>query len=315
MKTNSLWPFQKRVIMNKKIVSLLSILLPGLATAQAADSSGGYLLEIVLALAVVVAVIALIVLLVTLNVVKVLLAAQKEEEAAEAVVEEEPSAVGKLWVSINDFQPIEEESKVLTDHEYDGIRELDNNLPPWWKWLFYASIGFAAIYLVYFHVLGMGPSSGEEYIAEMEAAEVQKAAYQAQLAANMGDAEIPTEGPEAILAGQSVFIKFCAACHGNVGQGGPVGPNLTDQYWIHGGSRGQILSTIENGVPAKGMVPWKGQLAPTEIQQLASYIISLEGTNPPDGKAPQGDLYDRAAEEGAEEAEEAETGEPVALNE
>ena len=303
----------KSRIMNRSIAVLLALLIPGLASAQTAEGTGfleTYFVEIILGLAVAVALIALLVLVVTLNVVQTLLAAQKEEEGEE--VAEAPSAMQDFWVSVNDFKPIEEEADVMTDHEYDGIRELDNNLPPWWKWLFYASIGFAVIYLAYFHVLGIGMSQDESYVAQMQQAEKEIAAYQAQLAANAGDAEQPTDGPDAIVAGKSVFVKFCAACHGNEGQGGLVGPNLADNYWIHGGSKGQIVSTIENGVPTKGMVAWKGQLAPYEIQQVAAFIISLDGTNPPNAKGPEGEPYDRSSEEPAESPE---TDEPVALNE
>ena len=290
----------------KRLMFLMAALIPGIASAQQGEYPGffeTYFIESVLTLAASVCIVALIVLIVTFNAIRTLLNAQKPAEEVQAKVEE-PSIFQKWWDSVNDLKPMQREVDILTDHEYDGIRELDNNLPPWWKWMFYLSIVFGVVYLVHFHVLNTGMSSGEEYAYEMDEAAREVAEYKALLASTQGDVEVPTEGPEAIAAGKSTYIKFCAACHGNGGQGG-VGPNFADQYWIHGGSLEDIVATIEDGVPAKGMISWKSQLSPAEIKQVAAFIITLEGTNPPNPKDPQGELYER---------EDLQVGEPMAIN-
>lgn len=297
--------------MKKFLITLLA-LIP--LTSFGQESAGffeTYLIETVLTLAIFVCLIALAVLVVVLNVVKTLLATQTAEE--ETTEEAAPSVFEKWWSSINDLKPMDQEAVVMTNHEYDGIRELDNNLPPWWKWMFYVTIAFAVVYLIHFHVLQTGPTSDEEYRQEMVIAEKQIADYKARLLADAGDVEVPVTGPEAILAGKGVYIKFCAACHGNQGQGG-IGPNFSDPYWIHGGSMENIISVVENGVPAKGMIAWKNQLSSPEIQQVSAFIYSLEGTNPPNPKAPQGDLFERVEEVPEEEVEQAAMGEPVTMN-
>ncbi len=297
----------------KKLAILTLSTLPLAASAQG-ETVGffeTYFLETVLTLALVVCLIALAVLLVTLSAIKTLLVAQQETEASEEKVKA-PSAFAQWWDRINDLKPMEQEAVVLTDHEYDGIRELDNNLPPWWKWMFYVTIIFAVVYLIHYHVLQTGPTSQEEYVAEMAQAEKDVAAYKAMLAANQGESEIPVTGPVAIAAGQKIYMNYCAACHGNKGQGG-IGPNFADQYWIHGGSMEDIIATIENGVPAKGMISWKNQLSGPEIQQVSLFIYELEGTNPPNPKDAQGELFERTETEEATGEEEV-VGEAVSMN-
>ncbi len=205
----------------------------------------------------------------------------------------------RLWQKLQDSKPIEEESEIELDHDYDGIRELDNNLPPWWLWGFYLSIAFAVVYIVRFHVLG-APLQQEEYEQAMVEAEIAKAEY-LKTAANLIDetsVEILT-GEADLKAGATLYAANCVACHAPDGGGG-IGPNLVDAYWIHGGDVKDIFSTIKYGVPAKGMIPWKDQLKPIEIQQLTSFILSLQGTTAADPKEAQGDLY---APDGAAPAE------------
>ena len=245
-----------------------------------------YFAEIVLSIALGVALVALLLLVVTLQAVMVFRKSMEEER----VVKE--TLVSKWWRSVNRFKPMEQETVVMTSHEYDGIRELDNNLPPWWKGLFYATIVFSLFYLVNFHIMGTGQTQAEEYEAELALAEKQVAAYKASLLAQEGPSEEPVEGPEAIAAGKKVYQKFCSACHGAQGQGG-IGPNFADQYWIHGGSMANIITIIEEGVPTKGMIAWKNQLSGAEIRQVAAFIYDLEGTNPDGQKEPQGDLFER----------------------
>ena len=216
-----------------------------------------------------------------------------------AIVQE--SLVGKMMHKLTDAVPVEKEEEVLTDHEYDGIRELDNNLPPWWTTLFYATIAFSVVYLVYYHVLDMGPLQEEEYQIQMANAEAALEEFRAEKAeeGELIDEEnvnIVTDESTLAEAGR-IYMQYCSACHGNEGQGG-VGPNLTDNYWIHGGSVQDIFNTIKYGVPEKGMIAWQGQLSPEQMQGLSSYILeSLVGTNPPNPKESQGELYESQGEE------------------
>jgi cytochrome c oxidase cbb3-type subunit III len=178
--------------------------------------------------------------------------------------------------------------KLLSGHEYDGIRELDNKLPKWWLGLFFITIIFAVVYFVSFHVLKIGNTPEEEYKNEVAAANLE---YQGAGPSNTIDAgNVTLLTDEAAMAeGKTIFDKNCVVCHLAQGQG-LVGPNLTDEYWIHGCKIGQIFNLITIGVPEKGMISWQSQLTPEQIQKVASYIVSLQGSNPPNPKAPQGDL-------------------------
>ncbi|HRG59429.1 MAG TPA: cbb3-type cytochrome c oxidase N-terminal domain-containing protein [Bacteroidia bacterium] len=197
----------------------------------------------------------------------------------------------KISTSLNDSIPLEREAEFMTDHEYDGIRELDNNLPPWWKYGFYLTIVIGIIYLFNYHITRTYPLQSAEYQKELADAAIAKEAYLKTVADKVDESNVTllTAASE-LSAGQTIFKANCVACHGQEGEG-TVGPNLTDEYWIHGGGVKNIFKTIKYGVPAKGMIAWQAQLKPNEMQQVASYIMSLKGTNPPGAKAPQGDLY------------------------
>lgn len=194
-------------------------------------------------------------------------------------------------LSLTDNVPVEEEDSVMLDHDYDGIKELDNNLPPWWVYMFYATIIFSVVYIVRFHITGSGQLSHEEYMAEMDAAVAEKAEMMANATESITEDNVVflVDAPT-IEKGAAIFQGNCATCHGQLGEGG-AGPNLTDEYWIHGGSINSIFKTIKYGVPAKGMIAWQSQFSPKQMQQVASYIKTLKGTNPPNGKAPQGEIY------------------------
>lgn len=194
----------------------------------------------------------------------------------------------KYW---EDAVPVEREQEVLLHHEYDGIRELDNNLPPWWINMFYITIVFAGIYMYYYHFGGGGPSSTEEYQIEVAEAKQQRAIALAGQANQVDESSVKALTESGALGeGELIYKNVCAACHGQKGEGG-VGPNMTDEYWIHGGGIKDIFKTIKQGVPEKGMISWSSQLNPSDIQKVASYILTLKGTNPPNPKAPQGVIW------------------------
>ena len=174
---------------------------------------------------------------------------------------------------------------LLLDHEADGIRELDNNLPRWWVWLFYLCIGYAAIYMVYYHVLQAGDLQVAEYEKEWNRGEEIKNAALAKFESSLGTLE-PSQDPVVMGKGHQTFLTMCAPCHRPDG-GGLVGPNLCDDYWIHGSNFVDKVKTIVNGVPEKGMLSWKGVLKPSEIHAVASYIQTLQGTTPPNPKPPE----------------------------
>jgi cytochrome c oxidase cbb3-type subunit 3 len=182
------------------------------------------------------------------------------------------------------------------DHDYDGIRELDNALPPWWKYGFYVTIVVAVIYLLRFHMWGTGPSPEQEYATEMEKAQIQIQEYMAKAKDLVDENNVSLADASGISAGNALYQKTCVACHGQKGEGG-VGPNLTDDYWIHGGSMNDIFKTIKYGFPDKGMQSWQAQFSPKQIQQISSFVKSLHGTNPSNPKAPQGDLYQEGGKE------------------
>jgi cytochrome c oxidase cbb3-type subunit 3 len=197
----------------------------------------------------------------------------------------------KLVKALTKSEPIENEGQLLLDHDYDGIKELDNNLPPWWIYLFYACIGFAAIYLVRFEILG-ADNQEMELKKEMAQAKFEVAEYMKTAPDLMDEKTVTllTDAPS-LAEGKTIFTTNCAACH-RADAGGQIGPNLTDDLWILGGGIKNIFHTLVNGGrDGKGMISWKGTLKPKEMQKVASYIISLKGSNPKDPKAPEGEVW------------------------
>jgi cytochrome c oxidase cbb3-type subunit III len=196
-----------------------------------------------------------------------------------------------FWEKVNAAVPIEKEADVMLDHDYDGIKELDNNLPPWWKYGFYFTIVWAFGYLVYYHVMGAGPLSIDSYQAEMEEARIQKELFMRDAKNNVDESSVLMADAAGIADGASIYKSNCAACHGNLGEGN-VGPNLTDTYWIHGGDLKSIFKSVRYGIPANGMKAWESDLSPVQMQNVSSFIKTLTGTNPPNPKAAQGDLFE-----------------------
>ena len=186
---------------------------------------------------------------------------------------------------------IEEEHEIVLDHNYDGIKELDNNLPPWWVYMFYATIIFAVVYLVRFQVFKEYNQADEYELAVTEAkAEIAEWKKTAKNLVDVNTVELLTEASD-LKTGQAIFQSNCVACHKADGGGG-IGPNLTDNHWILGGGIKNVFNTIsEGGRDGKGMVSWKSDLKPLEMAQVASYVLSFQGTTPAEPKDPEGDIW------------------------
>ncbi len=287
----------------KKLLMAFFLMIPGITWAQSeASETVGYFeqyqLEIVLGLVVVVCLVALLVLFVALYTIQSLVRLDKESKGE---VAQEDSAFAGIWNSINDFKSEEEEEALLTDHEYDGIKELDNDLPPWWLWGFYFTIAFGVVYLMAYHVFQWAPLQDEEYKNEMAAAKIEVEKFLATQENLVDETNVELLLADADLtSGKNMYDANCVACHGSEGQGG-VGPNLTDKYWKHGGDIKDIFKSIKYGIPEKGMISWQNQFNPKKIQQIASYIYTMEGTNPSNPKDPEGELFER--ESGSEESD------------
>jgi len=247
-------------------------------------------------------VVLLLVLLVAvymLQVINVMARQAAQERARRLGIEykKEPSMWSKLWSKSNDFVPLEKEVDIMLDHSYDGIRELDNHLPPWWKWLFYFTIGWSAVYLLFYHVTDTLPLSGKEYDNEVAIAQEQLKKLQAANPVAAIDETNVTAATDAlaIADGKQTFLNNCASCH-RKDAGGDIGPNLTDEYWKHGGNIKDIFKVVRHGVQGTNMIAWEGFISPEKMQNVASYILTLKGSNPENPKKPEGEIYKPAGE-------------------
>lgn len=203
----------------------------------------------------------------------------------------------RVWNKVNSFRPMEEEGKIDTGHSYDGIRELDNVTPPWFTTAFLLTIVFGLVYLYRYHVAHSAPLQVEEFKTEMAVAEADKVKFLATQSNNVDESNVKELGAADIAEGKKIFTEKCVACHQAHGGSMPggVGPNLTDDYWLHGGSIVDVFKTIKYGWPEKGMISWKDQMTPNQMAQTASFVLSLKGSNPPNAKEPQGELYTAVA--------------------
>ncbi|AWO00553.1 hypothetical protein DLD77_01965 [Chitinophaga alhagiae] len=246
-----------------------------------ADSSF-YLLISVIALE-------LLVIMMLLYALRVLTGIQRKRKPKTATAKPRVNWLEKL----NKTKSVDATSEADVDmgHDYDGIRELNNPTPPWWRWGFYASMLFAVVYLWRYHVSHAAPLQLEELAIAQAKAEEAKAAYLQNAANNIDENNVTLlTAATDIEDGKKLFGANCAACHGQEGQG-MVGPNLTDEFWLHGGQVKDIFSTIKYGVPEKGMKSWKEDFSPRQLAQLTAFIKSIHGTNPPNPKAKEGTIY------------------------
>ncbi|GJM62320.1 cbb3-type cytochrome c oxidase N-terminal domain-containing protein [Persicobacter diffluens] len=264
-------------------MALLMGMMPELAFAQ----SGGGLdeataLKIMLGLTTAISLGVLLVAIFTLKVVNTVM--QQEAEKKAEAEGKELVRQSWWWGIANEAVPIEQEEEILLDHNYDGIQELDNHLPPWWKALFAATVVFGVIYVGVYHVFNLAPLSGKAYDIEMAEAALK--------AADIDESNVTLLTDDAGLTrGEEIFVGKCVVCHGKQGEG-KIGPNLTDEYWIHGGGIKDVFKVVKDGGrPGKGMISWKKQLSAKDMQAVSSYILTLQGTNPPNAKEAEGEKY------------------------
>lgn len=212
-----------------------------------------------------------------------------EQIAAELAPEKaQKKPKGQVWNKLLSLKPLSQEKELVMAHEYDGIQELDNPIPQWFMYLFYATIIFAVSYLLIYHIFGVGQLQYDEYKTEMAQADISKKEYLNKQADRVDENTVKlVSDPSTLASGQAIFKTTCAACHGEHAQG-VVGPNLTDDYWLHGGKINEVFKTIKYGVPAKGMPTWEKQLSAKQISDVANFIKSLHGTNPAGAKESQG---------------------------
>lgn len=198
--------------------------------------------------------------------------------------------------------PVGKEAEKLMDHEYDGIWEMDHTMPPWLRYIFIGTIVFAIYYLAAYLVFDIGDSQYKEYADELKEAELLAEARAGDTPPITFETVEKDNSAEAMANGKQIYDISCSPCHAKDG-GGTIGPNLTDEYWIHGGSLQDVFRVITEGVPAKGMIPWKDQLSPKSIQDVTNYVLSLQGSSPASPKEPQGEKYvpEEVDEEGKEE--------------
>jgi len=220
------------------------------------------------------------------------IAAREAAEKKGVPYVEEPGWWSRLTEVFNRSVPVEKEETILLDHDYDGIRELDNFLPPWWKWLFYATILWGGGYLVAYHITGSLPLQTAEYENEVQLAEEQSRLAKGGETGPVIDentVEAVTDAV-AIADGKETFISICASCHKADG-GGDIGPNLTDKFWKHGGDIRSVFKVVKNGVTGTNMIAWGTSMSAEKIRNVSSYVLMLQGTNPANAKKPEGTEY------------------------
>jgi len=212
------------------------------------------------------------------------------EGKPKVVKQKKASVLSKISQMLTKSTPIEREKDIMFDHDFDGIKELDSKIPPWFSWLFIITIIFAAYYMIDYHIIGSGEVQYEEYAQEVKIASLEKEALIKSGAFVNEETVTLLSDASALDAGKTIYDLNCIACHAADG-GGIVGPNLTDDYWIHGGGIKNVFKVIKYGVVEKGMIAWQTQLNPNQIQEVASYVLSLHGTTTAAPKAHEGEIW------------------------
>ena len=221
----------------------------------------------------------------------------KKERAEKAGLVYRPESTWweKAWDSFNASVPLDKEKDIDLGHEYDGIRELDNHLPPWWKGLFYGCVIWAFVYMVIYHYSSSLPLSAQEYENELATVAEELRVLRASQPVEVIDENTLTftRDENLIANGKKVFMSNnCGSCHRNDGGGNAIGPNLTDPYWVHGGSLKEVFLTIKTGVIEKGMPAWGKVMSPSDVRDVAFFVMSLQGSNPVDSKKAEGKLVE-----------------------
>ena len=300
---------------NMKKFSLLAIFLtPALGFAQAVAEEAPVIVpepslglttsELVVVASLIFAILLLVVAITLYNSLKVLYNErlnptpyQKYVETPWSENEEQTNNLDKpsLWTKLLGLKPLSEEKDLEIPHEYDGIKELNNPIPVWFNVLFYGSLIFAAGYMYYYHIGNHGERQDDEYATEMAKADFDKQKFLAKSGSSVDENSVKVD-PSEVAVGKGVYDANCVACHGDKGEG-IVGPNLADEFWLHGGSVKDIFKVVKYGVVEKGMVAWEKNMSAGDMSAVTNYIISLKGTNPPNAKEPQGEKYVPEAEE------------------
>lgn len=247
--------------------------------------------------------VAMLVILRAFKVVTVIILKSEGYSDEQIAVEMQPAKKAKrprqeLWNKLLSLRPMSEEKELLIEHQYDGIQELNNPTPAWFMYLFYATIIFAFSYLLIYHVLGAGQLQDAEYKTEVAQADLAKKEFLSKAANRVDENTVKlVQDPLVLTSGQGIFKQTCSPCHGDHAEG-KVGPNLTDDFWLHGSKINDVFKTIKYGVPSKGMPTWERQLSAKQISDVANYVKSLHGTNPANAKEPQGNKEtDQTAEQ------------------
>jgi cytochrome c oxidase cbb3-type subunit 3 len=280
----------------KKSAFIFLAVLPNMVQAQA-QTSPTFSLSFQDVLTAVIAVLIVVMFFLLFLMQKMLQVIKTELKGDQPIAKVAASEEENWWTRFAGVKPLSKEKDIMIDHDYDGIHELDNPTPPWFNLLFYGTIFFAIVYLINYHVIGTGKVMEDEYAAQMAEAEEQKKNFLATAANLVDESNITLVTETAKLEeGKTIFLEKCKACHGDKGQGTAAAPNLTDEYWLHGGSLVDVFKSIKYGWPAKGMISWQNQIKPEQMQNVASFIMSIQGTVPAgEGREPQGE---KAASEG-----------------
>ncbi len=286
----------KKSYFKQLLILVILFFTPKIVQASDAVSSSTFFWSVIIILIILVA--ALLAVMSMLFTLKNILGQDAKNQAIAAGTEIPES--NSIWKNISkslwNRASVEEEKDLVLDHDFDGIRELDNHLPPWWLYTFYGTIIWGVAYVLIYHVFESAPLQTEEYNNEIAAAEASLIAFKEKNPEKKVDLQniIFSNDEAQITQGGKIFAGQCAICH-RTDAGGLVGPNLTDKYWKHGGSAQNIFTVITNGVPNTGMIAWKSTFSPSQISDIIAYIHSLQGSNPENPKKPEGEIYVAAA--------------------